>query len=115
SRSSHRRMRVDARPRLAPVAATGRPRAGAGGHPPAAPPRILMATPSVLAVSFFSSPGAVADNFHSMARALARQSDLSVITSRLIANRPIPGARDACYMDVPKHRPLRWLAPGQWL
>ena len=73
-----------------------------------------MSKPSVLAVSLFSSPGAVADNFHTMARSLARQCDLSVIASRLIADRSIPDVRQAYYVDFQKNRPLRWLDPFQW-
>ncbi|MBI4502341.1 MAG: glycosyltransferase family 4 protein [Gemmatimonadetes bacterium] len=73
-----------------------------------------MSKPAVLAVSLFSSPGAVADNFHTLARSLARQCDLSIVTSRLIADRPVPALRQACYLDFTKSRPLRWLDPRQW-
>src|SRR5262249_31126994 len=77
------------------------------------PPMVQDVKPSVLAVCFFSSPGAVGDNFHTLCRSLAGQSHLSVLTSRLLEARSIPGA-DALYVDVSKRRPLTWLAPTFW-
>ncbi len=71
--------------------------------------------PSVLAVCFFSSPGPVADNFYTLCCALAQQTRLSVLTSSPLQDRAIPGAADTCYLDFPKQRPWRWLAPALWL
>ncbi len=70
--------------------------------------------PSVLAVCFFSTPGAVADNFHTLCSAQAGQSRLSVLTSRPLEGRPIPGVEAACYLDTAKQQPLRWLSPAFW-
>ena len=74
-----------------------------------------MAKPTILAASLFSSPGAVADNFHTLCCALAQQTRLSVLTSSPLQDRAIPGAADTCYLDFPKQRPWRWLAPALWL
>ncbi len=71
--------------------------------------------PRVLAVSFFSSPGAVADNSYTLARSLAGQTELSLLTSSLLATRPIEGVRESLFVDFPKERPLTWLSPAQWV
>ena len=77
-------------------------------------PRSAGVKPSVLAVCFFSSPGAVADSFHTLCHSLAGQSRLSVLTSDLIRDRDIPGAEAARYVNVSKDRPLRWMSPSLW-
>lgn len=70
--------------------------------------------PSVLAVCFFTSPGPVADNFETLCRSLALQSRLSILTSNLLKGRAVPGADAACYVNVSKTQPFRWLSPSLW-
>lgn len=71
--------------------------------------------PSVLAVCFFTSPGPIPDNFHTLCRSLAGQSRLSVLTSDLIQDRVIPGVEAAEYVNVSKRRMTRWFSPSLWL
>ena len=71
--------------------------------------------PSVLAVCFFTSPGPVPDNFHTLCRSLAGQSRLSVLTSDLIRDRDIPGVEAAEYVNVSKRQVARWFSPSLWL
>jgi glycosyltransferase involved in cell wall biosynthesis len=70
--------------------------------------------PSVLAVCFYSSRGAVADNFYSVCGSLAEQSRLSILSSPLLQERDLPGTEAACYLDFPKQKPLAWLDPFRW-
>src|SRR6185503_19085203 len=72
------------------------------------------ANPSVLAVCLFSSPGAIADSFHTLCCSLAQLGHLSVLTSDVIRNREIPGAQAAVYLRGPRGRPLSWLSPSTW-
>jgi glycosyltransferase involved in cell wall biosynthesis len=70
--------------------------------------------PSVLAVCFYSSRGAVADNFYSVCRSLAEQCQLSVLSSPLLKERDLRGAEAVCYLDFPKRKPLAWADPFRW-
>jgi glycosyltransferase involved in cell wall biosynthesis len=45
---------------------------------------------------------------------MAQQADLSVITSRLLADRPHAGVSATCFVDFSKRRPDSWLSPVQW-
>lgn len=45
---------------------------------------------------------------------MATQTRLSILTGDLLKARPVPGAERACYVDIAKTRPLRWLSPSLW-
>src|SRR5690349_2086961 len=70
--------------------------------------------PSVLAVCFFSSRGALADNFYTLCRAMAPRTRLSILSSVGMRERPIEGVVDTCYLDVHKERIGRLLSPSLW-
>src|SRR5262245_18270049 len=71
--------------------------------------------PSVLAVCFFSSRGALADNFYTLCRALAPRTRLSILSSEGMRERPIEGVVGTCYVDVHKARiGRRLISPSLW-
>lgn len=70
--------------------------------------------PKVLAVSFFSSRGPVADNFATLARGFSQWVDLWILSTTLVAGRPGIRARGECYVEFDKSRLGSWLDLGMW-
>ncbi|GBD32979.1 D-inositol 3-phosphate glycosyltransferase [bacterium HR33] len=71
-------------------------------------------SPKVLAVSFFSSRGPVADNFVTLARAFSRWVDLWVLSTTLVEGRLGIRAQGECYVEFHKSRLGSWIDLELW-
>jgi glycosyltransferase involved in cell wall biosynthesis len=69
---------------------------------------------TVLAVSLFSTPGSIADDFATLCRGLARRADVWMLTSPLLRDRPVPGVREAFFLEYSKFSARSWLGGGTW-